>query len=255
MRKFKRGNKAKAFNVPAGTWKAKRQGADAPRRLALLNDLVRIAARRGVFYRGSTPSGSILGGHIFCGHCGCLLRRKVIRETAYWICNRRDENKDGCPVPQIPEPALAAALLRLHNKLMLHGSELLQPMLDQLLELREQELCSNQKLSDIDREIAKLSAQNLVLIRLKSKGCADPALILSQTEEMGRRLRELRRERRKVLDAAGGNEQIQTTESMLDYLSGAQWQAEVTPELFETLVEQLTVVSAQNVKLRLLNGL
>lgn len=160
-----------------------------------------------------------------------------------------------CPIAQIPEPTLTAALLRLHNKLILHGAEVLQPMLDQLQELREQELRSNQKLSDIDREIAKLSAQNLVLIRLKSKGCADPALILSQAEEMGRRLRELRRERRKVLDAAGGDEQILSTESMLDYLSGAQWQAEVTPELFEMLVERLTVVSEQEVKLRLLNGL
>ena len=214
-----------------------------------------IAARREVFYRGSTPSGSVLRGRLFCGHCGCLLRRKVIRETAYWICNRRDESKNGCPVPQIPEQALTAALLRLHNKLMFHGSELLQAMLDQLRELREQELRSNQKLSDIDQEIAKLSAQNLVLIRLKSKGCADSALILSQKEEMGRRLRELRRERRKVLDDAGGDEQIQTTESMLDYLSGAQWQTEASPELFEVLVERLTVVPAQEVKLRLLNGL
>mgnify|MGYP007025347600 CR=1 FL=1 len=33
------------------------------------------------------------------------------------------------------------------------------------------------------------------------------------------------------------------------------WQTEVTPELFENLVERITVVSAEVVKFRLLNGL
>ena len=214
-----------------------------------------IAARKERFYRGSTPSGSAFTGHIFCGHCGCICRKKVTRGIVHWVCNRRNDGKSQCPVPQIPEAALTAATLRLHNKLALHAAELLQPLLDQLRDIRERELRSNQRLSDIDKEIANISGQNLVLIRLKSKGCIDPALALSQADEMNRRLRDLRRLRRKVLEAADGDEQIQTTEAMLDYLEGAQWQTEVTPELFENLVERITVVSAEVVKFRLLNGL
>ena len=94
-----------------------------------------------------------------------------------------------------------------------------------------------------------------MLIRLKSKGCIDPALALSQTDELNRKLRDLRRLRRKVLAAADGDEQIQSTEAILDYLNNAQWQNEVTPDLFENLVERITVVSANEVKFRLLNGL
>ena len=174
-----------------------------------------IAARKELFYRGSKPYDSIYTGHIFCGHCGCVCRRKVT----------------------------------------LHGQELLQPLLDQLREIRELKLRSNQRLSDIGKEIANISGQNLVLTRLKSKGCIDSALALSQADELGRRLRDLRRLRRKVLEAADGDEQIQTTEAMLDYLDGTQWQAEVTPGLFENMVERITVVSADEVRFRLLNGL
>ena len=94
-----------------------------------------------------------------------------------------------------------------------------------------------------------------MLIRLKSKGCIDPALALSQADEMNRKLRDLRRLRRKVLAAADGDEQIQATEALLDYLETAQWLTEVTPELFENLVERITVVSVDEVKFRLLNGL
>ena len=214
-----------------------------------------IAARKERFYRGSTPSDSVYTGHIFCGHCGCACRKKVTRGMVHWVCNRRNDSKELCPIPQIPEAVLTAATLRLHNKLALHAAELLQPLLNQLRDIRERELRSNQRLSDIDKEIANISGQNLVLIRLKSKGCIDSALALSQADGLGRRLRDLRRLRRKVLEAADGDEQIQTTEAMLDYLEGAQWQTEVTHELFENLVERITVVSAEVVKFRLLNGL
>ena len=179
----------------------------------------------------------------------------MTRGIIHWVCNRRNDGKGLCPIPQIPEANLSAATLRLHNKLALHSAELLQPLLDQLRELRERELRSNQRLSDIDKEIANISGQNLVLTRLKSKGCIDSALALSQADELGRKLRDLRRLRRKVLEAADGDEQIQATEAMLDYLEGAPWLDEVTPEPFENLVKRITVASADEVRFRLLNGL
>lgn len=214
-----------------------------------------IAQRRERFYDGAAPSRSPYTGKIYCGQCGSKFRRKICGGKVYWDCYRHNADKDRCPSHQISEERLTAATLRLHNKLAFHGQEILQPLLGQLRELRERELRSNSKISDIDKEIANISGQNLVLIRLKSKGCIDPALALSQADEMNRRLRDLRRLRRKVLEAADGDEQIQSTEAMLDYLEIAQWQTEVTSDLFENLVERITVVSADEVRFRLLNGL
>lgn len=214
-----------------------------------------ITQRRGQFYDNAAPSHSPYVSKLYCGQCGSKLRRKVCSGKAYWDCYRHNAGKDQCPSHQISETSLTAAVLRLHNKLVLYGHELLQPLLNQLQELRERELRSNKRLSDIDKEIANISGQNLVLIRLKSKGCIDPALALSQADEMSRKLRNLRRLRRKVLEAADGDEQIQSTEAILDYLEAAQWQTEVTSDLFENLVERITVVSAGEVKFRLLNGL
>ncbi|MDE6589755.1 MAG: zinc ribbon domain-containing protein, partial [Oscillospiraceae bacterium] len=192
---------------------------------------------------------------IYCGRSGSKFRRKGSGNKIYWDCYRHNAGKDQCASHQIPETTLTAAALRLHNKLTVHGQELFQPLLNQLREIRERELRSNQKLSDIDKEIANISGQNLVLIRLKSKGCIDPALALSQADQLNHRLRDLRRLRRKVLEAADGDEQIQSTEAILDYLETAQWQTEVTPELFENLVEQITVASAEEMRFRFLNGL
>lgn len=214
-----------------------------------------LAARKEQFTGSAQRADSVYTKRVYCGQCGTVCRRKVNSGKPYWICGRHNDGKDLCATPPILEASLTTATLRLHNKLVLHGQELLQPLLDQLQELRERELRSNQRLSDIDKEIANISGQNLVLIRLKSKGCIDPALALSQADEMNRKLRDLRRLRRKVLESADGDEQIQSTEAMLDHLDGAQWQAEVAPDLFENLVERITVISADEVRLRLLNGL
>ena len=143
----------------------------------LVQDL--ITAQRRQFYRGSDPSGSVYTGHIFCGHCNCVCGKKVTRGMTYWVCNRRNDSKALCPIPQITEVELTAATLRFHNKLTLHGQELLPPLLDQLREIQERELHSNQRLSDIDKEIANILGQNLVLIRLKSKGCIDRPCLIS----------------------------------------------------------------------------
>ena len=126
----------------------------------------------------------------------------------------------------------------------------------QLQELRERELRSNRKISDIDNEIARISEQNLVLVRLKSKGYVDSALYLSQMDEIDRKLRELRKLRRRLLEAAGEDRQIHDTERMMEYLEdGPEWLDEVPSDLFGELLDRIIIISPERLKFRLLNGM
>lgn len=170
------------------------------------------------------------------------------------ITSRKGKHK--LPTPQIPEPEITAAVLRLYHKLKLGQETVLRPVLSQLQELRERELRSNRKISDIDNEIARISEQNLVLVRLKSKGYVDSALYLSQMDEIDRKLRELRKLRRRLLEAAGEDRQIHDTERMMEYLEdGPEWLDEVPAELFGELIERIIIISPERLKFRLLNGM
>jgi hypothetical protein len=58
------------------------------------------------------------------------------------------------------------------------------------------------------------------------------------------------------MEATGEDSQIKATEAMLDYLeSSPEHLGELTEELFETLVENITITSETEMNLNLYNGL
>lgn len=215
-----------------------------------------MASRREQFTAGAKPRESVYSGHIFCGECGSMCRQKISSGKRYWVCHRHDKSKADCPIPQIPETEIEQAVLRLCRKLKQGSGRILRPVLGQLRELRERELRSNRRISDIDKEISHLTEQNLVLVRLKSKGYVDSALYLSQTDEIGRKLRDLRKLRRRILDSTGEDRQIQATEQMLVYLEEIpERMDQVDAGAFEELIQRIIIVSAEQVRFQLHNGL
>lgn len=216
-----------------------------------------LAARRSEqFCPDPQPSVTVYSKHIRCGACGSMCRRKVTNGIPYWVCLKHDRDKAICLVPQVPETEITAAVLRLYHKLAQDSGRIFRTMAERLRELQELELRSNRRISDIDVEIARLSEQNLVLARLQSKGYVDPALYLSQQDEINFKLKELRKLRRKALEATGEDKQLKATEAILDYLEdGPTWLEDVTEELFESLIDQIRILSAEQVQICLHNGL
>lgn len=193
---------------------------------------------------------------IVCAECGSSCRRKMQNGRPYWVCRRHDQGKTDCPVRQVSEKAVTDAVQRFYHKMRLGCDSILKPMLTQLGELRELELRANNRIGDIDREMARLAEQNLVLNRLKDKGYVDPALYLSQQDEINGKALELRRLRRSIMERTRGDETIRQTEVVLDYLEeGPEWLDEVTPEVFEMLINRLSLAVDGNIRIRLINGL
>ena len=111
--------------------------------------------------------------------------------------------------------------------------------MEQLKELRDRALRGNRKISDIDREIAQLSEQNLVPTRLKSKGYVDSALYFSQLDGLAHKLKNLRKLRRRILESSGEDAQIRDTQAMLWYLEdNSTWQEKIDAGFFENLLKK-----------------
>jgi len=129
-------------------------------------------------------------------------------------------------------------------------------MLEQLRAVTDRRYRSNNKMCELNKEIAELSEQILILNRLKSKGYIESALYFTQVQEINHKIKTLRSVKRKIMESDEADSVIEATEQLLDLLDDSpEWLDEMDAELFEDMVERITVESPERIKIRLCNGL
>ncbi len=69
------------------------------------------------------------------------------------------------------------AFLRMYNKLKQNSRYILSSALSELVELKSKITMSDAKVGNINKEIAELTKQSLVLNRLRTKGYMDSAIL------------------------------------------------------------------------------
>jgi DNA invertase Pin-like site-specific DNA recombinase len=204
----------------------------------------------------SKRSGYPLSKRIYCGECGSAFKRKISGGKTYWVCHKHNENKANCSIPQIPEPEIYEAFLRMYHKLKLNYDTILSPMLDQLQALKRHRNLSNLQVVELNRQIAELTERNHVLNGLKSKGIIDSALFISQTDELGRKIHSLKTEKNKLIEQDEDDRAITDTRNLIELLEdGPERLSHFDEALFDCLVERATAESGERLKFKLINGL
>ncbi len=214
-----------------------------------------LLAQRRAKHAPPESEGHVLTGMVVCGHCGRIHRHKLTKGTAHWVCRRHDHSKSRCPAPPVLQSELYAAFARMWNKLRSHSREIIGPMLEQFQALADRRYKASDRISQVNSELNALAEQVLVLKRLRSKEYMESALYYSKTQEIGARIKELR-----TLKASLMEQEHTETAAALEALqatleSGPEWLDGFDEDLFETMVERITVTSPEQVKFRLFCGL
>jgi DNA invertase Pin-like site-specific DNA recombinase len=212
-----------------------------------------MAERRALHCTDTPPPKHFLAGHVYCGECGTLCRRKVKRGIAYWVCRKHNRSKNDCPTKQIPESDITAAFRRMRKKLCIYTDSILLPMSEQFRLLAERRCRSDIKLSEVNKELCALSEQVLVLERLNAKGYAEPGLYLSKSNELKRQIRSLRVTKRRLTEQATEGSAADATETLIAALNADE--NDTDAEVFAAIVKRATVTADGKIKFRLINGL
>ena len=204
----------------------------------------------------SKRSAYPLSKRIYCGECGSAFKRKICGGKTYWVCHNRNNNKANCTIPQIPEPEIYEAFSRMYHKLKLNYDIILSPMLDQLQAIKRHRNLSNLQVVELNRQIAELTERNHMLNGLKSKGIIDSALFISQTDELGRKICNLKAEKNRLMEKDEDDSAITDTKILIELLEdGSELLSRFDETLFDSLVERVTAESGERLKFRLINGL
>ena len=191
-----------------------------------------------------------------CGSCGAYFQRKMIREKAYWTCSRHNISAENCPMQEISEIAVYDAFLRLFHKLKRNYNHIFPPLFSQLQALKDRRYAGNQQYLQFSQEIIKCKEQIHVLTRLRSKGFLDEKKFLEQTTALQSKIS---RQQKKLCDVTKSEDDDQQTDKLKEVATTIENAPNLltnfNAELFDVLVEKITVTDRKTIKFHLHGGL
>ena len=105
------------------------------------------------------------------------------------------------------------------------------------------------------KQMANLSAQNLVVTRLYTSEVIDSVEYRKQQTQIGNKISELRSERRKRLNESEGDVQLDELKQLNEIMENYQPCGEFDSELLEDIVKKIVVEDTTKLTFHLIGGL
>ena len=198
---------------------------------------------------------SPLSGILRCPDCGSTFRRQMLRGTVYWMCSDKVAGATNCQSRRVRENAVYDAFCLMADKLSANRQNLLGTLIHQLEVMQNRGGESQEKIRQIDKQIADLSAQNLVVARLHTNGVLNATDFAAQSSVISNKINTLRLDRKKALAEDEDDELIYTLKTLDDTLAGYAPGASFDQQLFEEIVQSITVIDNARLTFHLIGGL
>ena len=201
------------------------------------------------------------GGHplsklLRCPACGYAYRRAQKAFGAVWQCAGRVSGKSECELYTVRETDVYEALVRMVNKLWSNRDEILRPLISRMETLQSKANGTEIKVYQIDKEIAVLSRQSLVIADLLASGILDPADFTAQSNALSEKISGLRAKRREHLRQSETDDQINAMRELYEMLSDLECeQTEYDEEMMRAMIDRITVRSDTELQIHMKCGL
>lgn len=196
-----------------------------------------------------------LTGKLRCPECGRVFRRQLTNGIVYWLCSGKSAGRSDCRYRRVRQDAVYNTFTMMVNKLKDNRKELLEPLIQQIETMQEKASGIQDKVRQIDKEIADLAAQNLVITRLHTSGILPAAEYTAQTAEIGNKITALRVERKKKLAEDEDDAWLQNLRELSDILEETELTTGFDAEFFGQIVESITVDDYTQLTFHLLGGI
>ena len=197
----------------------------------------------------------VLTGILRCPECGRTFRRLLLNDTAYWLCSGKASGTTDCQSRRVRENAVYDTFCLMVDKLAAHHQDLLGTLIRQLELMQNRSGESQERIRQIDKQIADLSAQNLVVARLHTNGVLNATDFAAQSSMISNKINALRLDRKKALAEDEDDELIDTLKSLDDTLAEYVPGTPFDQKLFEQIVQSITVVDNARLTFHLIGGL
>lgn len=196
----------------------------------------------------------LLSRKLICPECGGAFRRQQIEEKVYWLCMKTSLGYTECQSRRVQEDMVYETFTDMLYKLKHYQDQIIGSLLYSLEQLQNRTSQNQERVRQLDKEIADLAAKNLIVTRLHTSGILDSSEYSAQTSEIENRLNELRSERRKKL-SEDEDPAIEELKELNEIMEEYQPSSRFNEELFEQIVPKIIVDDSTKITFHLLGGL
>ena len=201
------------------------------------------------------------GGHplsklLRCSEFGHSYRRIVTPNDILWRCAYRNNGKTTCTIYTVREEDICRAFITAINKLRAGRDNILIPMIERLEAMQSKVNGTTVKIGTIDKEIAVLSRQSLVIAELLNQGILEPSDFAAQNNELSQKIFHLRNKRRELLAINEADDMLNALRELADMLEDMETEMSHYDEnIVRALIKNATVVSDTELRIHLHGGL
>lgn len=196
-----------------------------------------------------------LSGLIKCPDCGKTFRRQITKDTTYWLCCSKASGATECRNLRFRENAIYEAFTLMVQKLTDNRAILIEDLIKQIKNMQNKLSDNTNQIREIDKEIADISAQNLVIARLHTSGVLNNADFSAQSFEMNNKISQLRSKRRKLLSEDENSELIDTLCNLNELLESYKPNGRFDEDLFEKIITEITAECNETLTFKLVGGI
>ena len=206
-------------------------------------------------HSGVKKSDHLLSHILFCPECGRAFRRLVSRGTPYWVCSGANSYTKHCKPRRIREDTVYDAFSILIYKLKYNNKKILGEMIKQFQNMLSHNRDIQDVISEIDHEIAKLSAQLQAIAKLHNAKILNSADYTAQSSVINQKITSLRIQRRKAISENADDEILEQLRTLYRAIEECVPSPEIDETLFKDIIERIIVVNSDSLEFHLIGNI
>lgn len=197
-----------------------------------------------------------LTGKISCGYCGWLYKRRIQNGIAYWVCSHDGVAGQQCKTKPLNEEVFFKTFVNFYNRLRFHENLILRSAVTKLTEIKKIITCTDSKIGEIDKEIAKLTERYNFFTSLAGSNRMDAVSFAEECSTLERDITKLKSARKKLLNEDEDERCIDEIRRLREKLVDAPMAIlQFDADLFNAVVEKAIVEDENKVSFVLRCGL
>lgn len=207
--------------------------------------------RREKHAKECNSNESIFTKKIYCKYCNSPYRHKNDADT--WVCRTHNKSTDKCQANPISEELIKKAYVQVYNKLKSNYEHILLPFLSQV-EAMKVNKAEQEKIADINIQIAQNAEQVLSLQRLKGQELIEPAFYIQELNRLDKSTMDLRKKKSVILHSNKYDDIISKTRKIIREMESACAISKFDTEGFKNLISRIEVEN-ETITFILINGM